>query len=41
VIIPHGDTVLKAGNTLVVLLEGGSEEQVVSLCKAVEKEDQT
>ena len=33
VIIPHGDTVLRAGNTLVVLVEGGTEEDVSYLCK--------
>jgi CIC family chloride channel protein len=36
VIIPHGDTQLRAGNILVILIEGGSEEQVSQLCKTSE-----
>jgi CIC family chloride channel protein len=34
VVIPHGNTVLNSGNTLVVVTEGGSEEQVAQLCMA-------
>jgi chloride channel protein, CIC family len=40
VVIPHGDTVLRAGNTLVVLVEGGTEEDVSYLCKVAMIEDQ-
>jgi chloride channel protein, CIC family len=40
VIIPHGDTVLRAGNTLVVLIEGGTEDDVSYLCKATEAGDE-
>jgi Trk K+ transport system NAD-binding subunit len=39
VIIPHGDTILRAGNIIVVLIEGGSEEMVAYMCRAVEKGD--
>ncbi len=33
VVIPHGDTVLRAGNILVVLVEGGGEEEISYFCK--------
>jgi len=36
VIIPHGDTQLKAGNILVILVEGGSDEHVSQLCRVPE-----
>ncbi len=40
VLIPHGDTVLKAGDVLVVVIEGGTEEQVTCLCAANNQTDQ-
>jgi CIC family chloride channel protein len=39
VIIPHGDTVLRAGNIIVVLIEGGSEVQITDMCRAINKGD--
>jgi Trk K+ transport system NAD-binding subunit len=40
VIIPHGDTILKAGNILAVLIEGGSQEPVSHLCGVPEQTEQ-
>jgi chloride channel protein, CIC family len=35
-IIPHGDTVLEAGDVLVFVAEGEAREQVLQLCRALE-----
>jgi chloride channel protein, CIC family len=39
VTVPHGDTILRAGNVIVVLVEGGSEEQVAKMCRATGQEE--
>ena len=41
VIIPHGDTVLDAGSTLVVVTEGGAEKYVARLCHAAKQANKT
>ncbi len=38
VFIPHGETVLRAGDVLVVVAEGKAREQVLELCRAVEED---
>jgi CIC family chloride channel protein len=38
VIIPHGDTVLKAGDVLVFVAEGNAREQVLGLCRPRESD---
>ena len=35
VFIPHGDTIIRAGDVLVVVAEGPAREQVVQLCRAI------
>jgi chloride channel protein, CIC family len=37
--VPHGDTILRAGNVIVVLVEGGTEEQVAGMCMAAGLEE--
>jgi CIC family chloride channel protein len=39
VMIPHGDTVLEAGNTLVLVTEGSSGKDVAELCRTAAGQD--
>jgi CIC family chloride channel protein len=39
VIIPHGETILRAGNVLVVELEGKGEDQIRNMCSVPAKQE--